>query len=681
MMRRALRHSRALLALLLVPLAVAALPGTGGASLWAQERSDAAAENGSQTAETPRPHDPATAFAPLDLPPPNDVRAASGAPGEAYWQQRADYRIEATLHEDGHRITGRETITYTNHSPDSLRSLWLQLDQNYFREDSHGARRAEDGQRHGGFFKSGGFDLASVTLRRDGETAAPEYRVDDTMMEIPLERPLAPAGGTIEIGIEFGFEIPENGADRMGRLDVKGGRIYELAQWYPRMFTYDDVRGWNQSSYLGQGEWYLEYGDFEVEITVPRDYLVAATGVLQNPEEVLTDEQRRRLDRARASGETVMIVDAEEVGDDETRPPGEGPLTWRFRAEDVRDFAWAASDRFVWDAASWEDVLVMSFYPEESIGLQGFSGWERSTEYVRHAVREYSEAWHPYPYPVAINVAGRALGMEYPMIVFCSWQARGAFLFAVTDHEIGHGWFPMLVGSDERRHAWMDEGFDTFMNFYSGMAFSGGQPVLAGGMLPGQVASDERAREIPMATPPDSLSEDELGFLAYNKPAAVLRMLREEVLGAETFDEAFREYIRRWAYKHPQPADFIRTMEDVSGEDLDWFFRSWVFEDAVLDQAVAEVRREDGRTIVTLENRGPIVMPVELRLVFPDGTDEIRRLPVDVWRDGHRHVIEIEEKTVRHVQIDPTFALPDADRGNNTWGRGVIGRPSGRGRF
>lgn len=621
--------------------------------------------------------DPEQAFAPLPLPEPDDVRAASGAPGPEYWQQRADYAIEVTLDAGGHRLTGSERITYTNNSPDSLRSLWLQLDQNLFREDSYGARRAPEDARHGGFFEEGGFELSGVTLERDGETVAPEYRVEDTMMEILLDRPLAPEGRQIDIDIEFSFEIPESGADRMGYVDAGSATIYELAQWYPRMFAYDDVNGWNQMPYLGQGEWYLEYGTFDVEITVPREYVVMATGVLQNETEVLTEEQLRRLARARASSETVMIIDAEEAGDDSTRPAGEGPLTWRFRAEDVRDFAWAASDAFVWDAAGYEDVLVMSAYPEESIGTAGFTGWERSTEYLRHSIEHYSERWRPYPYPVAINVAGVALGMEYPMIVFCSYQARGAFLFAVTDHEIGHTWFPMLVGSDERRYAWMDEGFNTFINYYSGIEFSGGEPVLAAAMSPGQIAADMRHEGLAVMALPDSIAEEEIGTLAYNKPAAVLVLLREEILGPDVFDEAFREYIRRWEYRHPQPSDFIRTMEDVSGRELDWFFRNWLWEDDVLDQAVASVESRNDTTFVTVENRGGIPMPLEVRLTFADGTEDVREFPVDVWKDGARHTVEIAGGDVRNVQLDPFGSLPDVDRSNNVWGRGVVGRRPG----
>jgi hypothetical protein len=623
-----------------------------------------------------RAPNPEHAFDPLDLPAPNGFRGESGAPGEGYWQQRADYVIRVALDDRDDRITGSETITYTNQSPDSLRSLWLQLDQNLFREDSFGAERAEEGQRHGGFFKDAGFDIQGVTIDHGGVTTAPEYRIEDTMMEVLLAEPLAPGGDQLELHLDFAFEIPETGADRMGRLKVRRGTIYELAQWYPRMFAYDDVNGWNNLPYLGQGEWYLEYGDFDLEITVPRKHVVVATGVLLNPEEVLTGEQQRRLDEARGSAETVWIINPDEVGRGSTRPEGEGPLTWRFRAENVRDVVWASSDRFLWDAAGWEDVLIMSVYPEESLGGTLFTGWERSTEYLRHSISHYSEQWYRYPYPVAINVGGLALGMEYPMVVFCSHQARGGFLFAVTDHEIGHTWFPMIVGSDERRYAWMDEGFNTFMNYYSGIDFSGGEPILAGLMEPGQVANQMRSTEHPVLTVPDSLDEQEIGFLAYNKPAAVLVLLRETVLGPELFDEAFREYIRRWAYKHPQPADFIRTMEDVTGTELDWFFRGWLYENGTLDQAVASVRMEGETTVISIENRGRIVMPLELRLMYRDGSEEVREIPVEAWSEEGVVVLEIDERRLRHVQIDPEFVLPDVDRSNNVWGRGVVGRRS-----
>lgn len=616
--------------------------------------------------------DPVEAFAPLTLPPPDAFRSAEGRPGEAYWQQRTDYSIKATL--EGNVISGTETITYTNNSPDSLTSLWVQLDQNLFREDSYGAQRAEEGARHGGFFDNGGFDIGGVTLDRGEKLSIPEYRIEDTMMEVLLDEPLGPSGQKLELTVDFSFEIPERGGDRMGRLDVRRGTVYQLAQWYPRMFAYDDVAGWNQSPFLGQGEWYLEYGNFDVELTVPRNFIVLATGELQNPEEVLTSTQLDRLAQARVSEETIFVIGPDEVGGGSTRPVGEAPLTWRFRAENVRDFAWAASDRFVWDAASWEDVLIMSAYPEESIGTRGVSGWEQSTEYLRHSVKHYSEKWYRYPYPVAINIAGLALGMEYPMIIFCSYQSRGSFLFSVTDHEIGHTWFPMIVGSDERSYAWMDEGFDTFINYYSGIDFSGGEPILGGFMAPAQIADDSRTPGMPVFTLPDSIPEEDIGRLAYNKPAAALVMLREKILGPEVFDEAFKDYIESWAYKHPQPADFIRTMEAVSGQDLDWFFRAWIYDDAVLDQAIVSVQRTADTTVVTVENRGGIPMPLEVRLLYRDGGEERHSASVDAWKVDGTYVLQVVGGAVKQVQLDPDGALPDINRSNNVWGRGLIGR-------
>ncbi|MFQ5679343.1 MAG: M1 family metallopeptidase [Gemmatimonadota bacterium] len=680
-------------------------------------------------------------FAPLDLPPPDAYRGANGAPGDAYWQQRADYRIRAELDPRKRRLAGRETIRYTNNSPDSLRSLWLQLDQNLFRLEGPEAGQVPEGARFSGAFRGGGYEISGVLLHRDGrrievarspEGAAVEgeegvaangpsmgleagskaappggptadpggtegsssvgrgkadgsgekavnpasYHIRGTLMEVRLDAPLPPGGGQLELELEFAFTVPEHGADRMGWLKVKKGTIYELAQWYPRMFVYDDLNGWNNLPYLGQGEFYLEYGDFDVELTLPRDFVVVATGVLQNPEEVYTAEQVGRLARARESAETVTIIDAREVGRAESRPAGDGPLTWRFRAEEVRDFAWAASEAFVLDGAGWNDVLILSAYPREAIG-QFLPGWERSTQIVRHSVQHYSEMWSPYPYPVAINVAGTALGMEYPMIVFCTYRARGNGLFQVTDHEISHAWFPMLVGSDERRHAWMDEGFATFMNVYSEEAFLGertpgnfANPDIVGR----QMAADSTGPI--MDTMPDEIREDQLGYLAYGKPGAMLTLLRDYILGPERFDPAFRAYIERWTHKHPQPADFIRTFEDVAGVNLDWFWRGWIFQNADVDLAVAAVQRDADTTLVTIENRGGIPMPLELRFIYEDGTDECHRLPVGVWLSGDRWTTRVVGKPVKNVQVDPRGKLPEAGSANNVWGRGLVIRRS-----
>lgn len=617
-------------------------------------------------------------FESIDLPAPNAYRAAAGRPGADYWQQRADYDIEVRLNPTTHRVTGTETITYTNNAPQDLQRLWVQLDQNLFKPDSRGARITPPDARFSGAFEGGGYSIARVTLTRDGETVTPEYVIDDTRMRIALAEPLAAQGGTLKLNIEFSFTVPEYGADRMGRLDVEQGMVYEIAQWYPRMYVFDDVHGWNPLPYLGQGEYYTEFGDFEVDITVPRDFIVAATGTLLNPDEVLTATQRDRLDRARTSAEPVMIIDSTEVGQPGTRPEGDGMLTWRYRANDVRDFAWAASQAFIWDAAQarvdGNDVLAMSLYPKEGIGSAQNPGWEESTRYVQHSIEHYSDQWETYPYPVAINVAGVVGGMEYPQIVFCSVNARGRGLFGVTDHEFGHAWFPMLVGSDERRHAWMDEGLTTFLNFYSGLDFYDGTPQ-AGMQRYAQLVA--RTMQSPIADQPiltyaDRLRREALGFLAYRKPAGGLILLREYILGPERFDAAFRAYIDRWAYKHPKPADFFRTMEDVAGEDLDWFWRGWFYSTSTLDQAITgvEAGTASAPARITVAQRDDLLLPVEMRITYGDGTTEQRRIPVEAFFTSDTFDVTVAAgRTVQRVQLDPRSILPDVDRANNRWSR------------
>ncbi len=657
-------------------LAVRLAGVVGPPAALAQEPDSDEAPDAERPAEGREAIPNAATFTEPPLPAPNAYRTGAGRPGPAYWQQRVDYRIQARLDPAAHRVEGSQTLLYTNNSPDTLRLLWLQLDQNLFDPQSRGARLAGPEDRFGGAFPGGGFDIARVRVAEEGAETSVEPLIEGTTMRVSLPQPLAP-GGRLELRLDFGFTIPELGADRMGRMDASQGTVYQIAQWYPRPFVYDDVGGWNVLPYLGRGEWYLEYGDFEVELTVPREYLVLATGRLQNATDVLTAEQRARLERAAGSREPVDIVSAEEVGRPETRPGGEGPLTWRFTAEDVRDFAWAASPAFIWDAAGWEGVLAMSAYPREGLGAAGRTGWESSTRYVLHSLRHYSETWHPYPYPVAINVAGPVTGMEYPMIAFCTVQARGRGLFLVTDHEIAHMWFPMLVGSDERRHFWMDEGLDSFMNHYSARAFYSDE------VQPLPVLADQMARAMasplgaqPVATQADRIRVPALGFTSYEKPGYALLLLREHVLGPARFDAAFREYIRRWTLKHPQPADFFRTIEDVAGEDLSWFWQGWWFGTGTLDQAIAGVQARDDTVRVSVESRGALVMPVDVRVVFQDGASETRRVPVEAWHAADRFELRIpaEGRAVRAVQLDPEGRLPDVDRRNNVWGRGVVGR-------
>jgi hypothetical protein len=616
------------------------------------------------------------AFETVDLPDPTEYRSADGRPGDEYWQQEADYEIDVTLDTTSNTVSGTQTITYTNNSPEDLDRLWVQLEQNYFQPGSRGAQIVPEDARFSGFFPGAGYDLARVEIRQDGEARTPDYTVDGTRMRIPLAEPLPADGGTLELVIEWSYTMPKYGADRHGRFQAAEGTVYEFAQWYPRMYVYDDVHGWNPLPYLGQGEYYLEFGTFEVDITVPRNMIVAATGELQNPDEVLTETQRERLDEARESRETTTIIGRDEVGTDATRPDGSGPLTWSYRAEKVRDFAWAASSAFVWDAARADaqthTVLAQSFYPKEGIGQGEAPGWEKSTEFVQHSVEFYSETYAPYPYPNAINVAGIVAGMEYPQIVFCDVESRGQSLFGVTDHEFGHTWFPMVAASDERRWAWMDEGLNTFMNQYSTADYYGVSIQRVMRQVSNGIANrfmTSPYADQPIMTHSDKIRDDALGPLAYSKPALGLMMLREHVVGPKLFDEAFQAYYTRWKYKHPKPADFFRTIEDVTGENLDWFWRSWFYETDSLDQAVTNVAHNDSTTQITVEQQTDFMLPMTVALTYEDGSTETRRVPTEAFFTRDTHTITVSDHTVTKVQIDPNRILPDGDRADNTWNR------------
>jgi hypothetical protein len=623
--------------------------------------------------DTLRSLEDASPFRRLELPTPNTIRTGSGAPGANYWQQRADYVIRASLDTVAQRVTGEERITYTNNAPDTLRYLWLQLDQNLFTGTSRGSRIYDQSSRFGTAGAEGGVTLTKVaqpalpaTRGRPAQAAARlKYLVNGTVMKVDLTRPLPPRGKQL-LDIAWSFPFGPN-SNRMGIELIDGSQVYEVAQWYPRLAVYDDVRGWNTEQYLGQGEFYLEYGSFDVSLTVPANMLVGATGTLQNPTQVLTATQRSRLARARASDSTVVIRGQDEIGDPASRPLSpSGALTWRFTADSVRDFAWAAARHFVWDAARANDgkTLAMSFYPPSAEPV-----WNQSTQYVRFAIENYS-SWYRYPYPVAINVNGVEGGMEYPMIVFCHNRTDPAALFSVTDHEIGHTWFPMVVGNNERLYAWMDEGFNTFMNHYNwekkypGTYNRRGDPGL---YIPLAVSG----REEPIMAPADRI-RGSLSVTAYTKPGLGLILLRDHIIGAERFDPAFRQYIDRWAYKHPTPADFFRSIEDGVGEDLSWFWRSWFYTTEVLDQSVDSVATVSDSTgtgsKVYLRNAGQMPMPVELELVMDDATKQRLSLPVEVWYGGNSYTASVPgPKKVVRVTIDPKNYYPDIRRENNRW--------------
>lgn len=627
----------------------------------------------------PGPRGFETIFSPLNLPTPNERRLASGAPGPEYWQQRVDYAIDATLDDVERTIKAKARITYTNNSPHPLTYIWLNLEQNLFHPSSRGARLTTRGARFGnrdGF--EGGFNIEYVRLANPQEVTARAggrammasgadlpLHVHDTLGRIDLPAPIAPGGGVFVFDIAWSFNIPPYGSDRMGIEDVEQGAVFQVAQWFPNVAVYDDVHGWNTMPYLGAGEFYTNFGDYDVKITVPRSHIVAAAGELQNPDVVLTSEQRRRIERARESVQTVMIRSAAEVGDPASRPAGTGPLTWRFVARDVRTFAWASSASFIWDAAGLGATLVQSMYPKEALPL-----WEQSTEMLRDAIDGYNKRWYVYPYPVAINVSGIVGGMEYPMILFCRGRSSERGLWGVTTHEIGHNWFPMVVNTDERRHAWMDEGFTTFINYYS---TRDRHPETTGGRGDGRgfAATLRRGIPQPMATFPDQYGRGLLGTMAYSKPATALVLLREVVLEPARFDRAFREYIHRWAFKSPQPADFFRTMEDVAGEDLAWFWRGWFIESTSLDQAVDGVEHSEGGewAVVAFRNVGDMVMPVPYRVTYSDGATEDHVLPVEAWFSADVFAARVltRGRKIVEVLIDPEARLPDVNLRNNRW--------------
>ena len=493
-------------------------------------------------------------------------------------------------------------------------------------------------------------------------------------MRIDLEQAIPANGGQISITMDYEFAIPEYGSDRMGRLETENGWVYELAQWYPRMVVYDDLKGWNVKPYLGAGEFYLEYGDFDYEITLPTEFIVVGSGELQNPKEVLTSDQQDRLKKAKESDETVMIISPDEVGSKASRPGRKKTLTWKFRMENSRDIAWAASRAFVWDAArinlpEGDKSLAMSVYPVESAGD---SAWSRSTEYVKNSIEYYSDKWFVYTYPVAVNVGGIVGGMEYPGIVFCSWRAREGGLWGVTDHEFGHNWFPMVVGSNEREHAWMDEGFNTFINAYSTENFNNGEYQSRRTNVRAITSWMTSPRAEAIMTEPDQMTAGNLGVLAYYKPGLGLRVLRESVLGHELFDRAFKEYINRWAFKHPTPNDFFNTMEDVSGYNLDWFWRGWFATPWTFDQSVDDVQYVDddpkNGSLITISNHQKMVMPVVLRITQENGTEEIVKYPVQIWQTTNSWTIKYNSETpVTQVVIDPDNEFPDIVPENNTW--------------
>jgi len=601
-----------------------------------------------------------------------EYRSVNGAPGAKYWQNRADYKLNVTLDTANHRVSGTDVITYTNNSPDGLSFLWLQVDQNIYREDSRGTATTLPGGRFTNKNFTNGDEIKAVYVIKNGKAEKADFLIADTRMQIKLKDTLRAGGSKLQIKIEYAFTVPEYGTDRMGRMLAHDGWIYEIAQWYPRMEVYDDVTGWNVIPYMGGAEFYLDYGDFDFTITVPASLVVVGSGELLNPTEVLTPKVISRLEAAKNSDKTLFIKAAGDVND-KASYPNKPFLTWHFLCKNSRDVSWAASKAFIWDAArinlpGGKRALAQSVYPEESVGQDA---WSRSTEYTKAAIELYSNKWFPYTYPVATNVAGNVSGMEYPGIVFCGSETKGGELWDVTNHEFGHNWFPMIVGSNERKYAWMDEGFNTFLNQVDTKVFNNGeyykkpdQQKAAPGIFPPDANT--------IMTLPDVTPDDFSGISEYEKPALALTILREQILGEERFDYAFQTYIKRWAFKHPTPWDFFHTMDNVAGEDLGWFWNEWFFTNWKLDQAIKGIDYINGNpaegATITIDNLEEMAMPVTIAVKEENGKSRIVKLPAEIWQKGAEWTFSYKSTSkIISAVIDPDHTLPDINPDNNAY--------------
>ena len=547
-------------------------------------------------------------FAQLDteLPTPNEYRTAAGAPGHNYYQQKADYKMQIRIDDETQKLSGEETITYTNNSPDKLEYLWLQLDQNIYDVNSDTklieVEKMEDFKNIGDvkkklFYYDGGFKVESITSASGQKMS---YAINKTMMRINLDKPLLP-----KTSISFKIKWWYNINDRM----AVGGRsgyeffekdknyLYTVAQFFPRMCVYNDVEGWQNKQFLGRGEFTLPFGDYEVSISVPSDHIVGATGELQNGSAVLSAEQRKRFEQAKAATQPVLIVTQSEAEAKENKRE-KSYKTWTFKATNVRDFAFASSRKFIWDAQSvkvnGKNILAMSYYPKEGNPL-----WERySTKLVAHTIKTYSKYTVDYPYPVAISVHSKWIGMEYPMICFNGGRPEedGTYterekygMWGVIIHEVGHNFFPMIINSDERQWTWMDEGLNTFVQYLTEQEWERDYPSSRG---PAYLIADYMRGDKKFISPIMTNSESifQFGNNAYGKPATALNILRETIMGRELFDYAFKTYCERWKFKHPTPADFFRTMEDASAVDLDWFWRGWFYGNEHVDISLENVK-------------------------------------------------------------------------------------------
>ena len=717
------------------------------------------------------------------FPSPNLSRPATGEPGPMYWQQRADYKIQIKLYEDTRSVEGSETITYTNNSPLTLKYIWLQLDQNIFAKESiNNLTRPWGGGDSSVDFSTlrrqnfmdkfeGGFQELSIKINNK----SPDTNLVGTHVRINLEQPLKP-GESTSLDIEWAYALVEENAVRARNgyeTFEDGNDIFLMAQWYPRVTVFSDYEGWHNKEFIGNGEFTLEFGDFEVDISVPSDHVVSATGVLLNENDVLSPIQKKRMKQARKSEKPMFIITPDEAYDNELEKSTDYK-TWSFKAENVRDFAWASSRKFIWDAAGYKQdskenplVMAMSFYPKEGEPL-----WSKySTEAIMHTMKVYSKYSFDYPYPTAQSVNGPVGGMEYPMITFNGprteleddgtrtySRSEKEFLIGVVIHEVGHIYYPMIVNSDERQWTWMDEGLNTFVQYLAEQEWDinyrsdRGEPRWMTEFM-------SSSYQVPIMTNSESLLQ--FGNNAYGKPATALVVLRETILGRELFDQAFREYSVRWKFKRPTPYDFFRTMEEASGVDLDWFWRGWFYstdhvdialnnihlasldtldpqinlakdrvdfeneplilhdernETAMIETRVTKrpelldiydqydeftpsdreikdsqevledlydrndsdpewkkkalveaIEKDEGYYIFEFSNRGGLVMPIPLELTYEDGTKELIRIPVEVWRKNSKKTKWLKRSKLKITQavIDPYWEIGDTQIENN----------------
>jgi Peptidase family M1 domain len=600
------------------------------------------------------------------------TRQLNGQPGPKYWQQWADYKLEAELNPVSKRLTGHGTIRYQNRSPDSLPFVYIQVLQNIF---APGARHntsvpwSVEGTEFDKVVAQG------QTLSAGGSADAPGYQVDGTIMRINLPKPIPP-GGSADFEFNWRLRVPPDGAPRGGQ----DGEVWFISYWYPQMAVYDDVNGWQIDQYYGNAEFYMGYGNYDVALTVPAGWLVTSTGRLLNPDQVLTAQTRARLDSARAGGTIVHVVGESDRGPGKATTEGnKGTLTWRYRAENVRDVSWATSAKYLWDATTAavgdadgngtpDSARVESFWRPE----QRRNHWDEAARYGQYSIQFYSKYIFPYAYPHMTVVDGPSScgGMEFPMMTCIGGQYDTLSMYEVVTHEIGHMWFPMMVGSDEKRFAWMDEGLTQFDQSQSMDSFFKGYDDEAENRQP-YISLAEAGGEVELMHHGDRYPNyNAYGTASYYKTATVLVALRG-VLGRDLFHKAYTEYGRRWEYKHPTPWDFFNTIEDVSGRDLSWFWRTWFFETWKLDQAIDTVTTTSDSLEVTISNRGKADMPVHLVVTRTDGKADSLDVPVSVWFDGTKKttVKVAKEPTIKVIEIDPAREFPDVERSNGVWPR------------